>query len=196
MYCWLFLQIHLCCLWLRLCSRDTFLVPQRPIQSKYLYRNISFLSFYNLKNVISPQRRFCETGSPDVKGSLWNHLNKTVLLWHRELVFSFTISECFAVIGWSACHWDNNSLSRSQLLNIMCHTAGNGWANYISHTRTSSLVVTSESTWTCNDSNTEWFVFSEHSAGLNEKVHLRASHHLQCLTRICWVMIWKMASVN
>ncbi len=33
---------------------EPFLVPQRK-------RNISFLPFYNLKNLLSPQRTFCET---------------------------------------------------------------------------------------------------------------------------------------
>jgi len=46
---------------------EPFLVPQRSIQSK----NISFLPFNNLKNLLSPQRT--QNGSSDVKGSLWNH---------------------------------------------------------------------------------------------------------------------------
>ncbi len=49
---------------------EAFLVPQRTIQSK----NISFLPLYNLKNLLSPQTTF--KGSSDVKGSLWNHLDK------------------------------------------------------------------------------------------------------------------------
>ncbi len=42
---------------------EPFLVPQRSIQSK----NISFLPFYNLKNLLSAQRT--RNGSSDVKGS-------------------------------------------------------------------------------------------------------------------------------
>ncbi len=42
---------------------EPFLVPQRSIQSK----NISFLPFYNLKNLLSAQRT--HIGSSDVKGS-------------------------------------------------------------------------------------------------------------------------------
>jgi len=44
------------------------------------------LAFYNLKNLLSPQRKTFvnEKGSSDVKGSLWNHLHKQVILWHRE----------------------------------------------------------------------------------------------------------------
>ncbi len=43
--------------------QSVFLVPQRSIQSK----NISFLPFYNLKNLLSAQRT--HNGSSDVKGS-------------------------------------------------------------------------------------------------------------------------------
>ncbi len=57
------------------------LVPQRSIQSKDMWRNISFLPCYNPKNLLSPQRTFSETErSSDVKGSLDNK----VLLLHRE----------------------------------------------------------------------------------------------------------------
>ncbi len=40
---------------------EPFLVPQRTIQSKVLWRTISSLPFYNLKNLLSSQRTFCET---------------------------------------------------------------------------------------------------------------------------------------
>ncbi len=46
---------------------EPFLVPQRIIKSKIIQRTISFLSpshlvsFYNLENLFSPQRTFCET---------------------------------------------------------------------------------------------------------------------------------------
>ncbi len=39
---------------------EPLLVPQRTIQSKALYRTISFLPFYNLKNLF-PQKTFCAT---------------------------------------------------------------------------------------------------------------------------------------
>ncbi len=56
---------------------EPFLVPQRAIQSKVLERTIFFLPFYNLKNLLSKQRTFGKwKGSSDVKGSLWNHLDK------------------------------------------------------------------------------------------------------------------------
>ncbi len=34
-----------------------------------------------------------QKGSSDVKGSLWNHLDKRVLLWHRKEPF-FYVYEC------------------------------------------------------------------------------------------------------
>ncbi len=44
------------------CYRRTiFLVLQRTIQSKVLWRTIYFLPFYNLKNLLSQQRAFCAT---------------------------------------------------------------------------------------------------------------------------------------
>ncbi len=54
--------------------RRTILVPQRSIQSK----NISFLPFYNLKHLLSPQRT--QNGSSEVKGSSWSHLDERLLL--------------------------------------------------------------------------------------------------------------------
>ncbi len=46
--------------------------------------SLSYL-FNNLKNLLSPKERLVkQKGSSDIKGSLWNHLDKRVLLWHRE----------------------------------------------------------------------------------------------------------------
>ncbi len=51
-------------------------------------RNISFLPFYNLKDLIRHKEAFVkQKSSSDVKASLWNHLEKKVLLWHREASF-------------------------------------------------------------------------------------------------------------
>ncbi len=47
--------------WLLWCHRRTIFGSTKNIQSKVLYRTISSLSFYNLKNLFSPQRTFCET---------------------------------------------------------------------------------------------------------------------------------------
>ncbi len=43
-----------------------------------------FLNFYNLKNLLSPQRSFCETEVLQMLKFLMEHLDKNVLLWHHE----------------------------------------------------------------------------------------------------------------
>ncbi len=42
---------------------------------------------YNLKDLLSPQRSCCETGSSDVEGSLWNHLDKKGSMHHEAPLF-------------------------------------------------------------------------------------------------------------
>ncbi len=46
------------------------------------YLFIIWRTFFNHKDTFVKQK-----GSSDVKGSLWNHLDKKVILWHREALF-------------------------------------------------------------------------------------------------------------
>ncbi len=66
-----------CCISLGLCSSIARYCGYRDSPTS--------LPFYNLKNLLSPQRTFCEKGSSDVKGCLWNHLDKKVTLNIDEL---------------------------------------------------------------------------------------------------------------
>ncbi len=61
-------------------TEEPFLVPERTIQSK----NISLLPFYNLKNLLSPQRSFCENRKVLQMLKLLMEPEKKVLLSHRE----------------------------------------------------------------------------------------------------------------
>ncbi len=48
-------------------------------------KNISFLPFYNLKNLFFTTKAFVkQKGYSEVKGTSWNHLDKKVILCHRE----------------------------------------------------------------------------------------------------------------
>jgi len=61
-----------------------FLVPQRTIQSKVKDPSLPYL-FIIRRTVFHHKEPFVkQKGSSDVKGSFWNHLDKKVLLWHRE----------------------------------------------------------------------------------------------------------------
>ncbi len=67
------------------CYRKNIFGSTKNHSVKGSLKNISFLSFYNLKNLIHHKKTFLkQKGSSDVKGSLWNYLDKQVLLWHRE----------------------------------------------------------------------------------------------------------------
>ncbi len=63
---------------------EPFLVPQKNIQRFFKEPSLPYLfiiwrTFFHHKEPFVKQK-----GSPDVKGSLWNHLDKRALLWHRE----------------------------------------------------------------------------------------------------------------
>ncbi len=59
---------------------EPFLSYNEPFSQRF-FKKTSVSYFYNLKNLLSPQRTYCETKcSSDVKVSLWNHLDKKVFL--------------------------------------------------------------------------------------------------------------------
>ncbi len=51
-----------------------------PVKGSLSYLFIIWRTFFHHKEAFVKQK-----GSSDIKGSLWNHLDNKVLLWHREL---------------------------------------------------------------------------------------------------------------
>ncbi len=71
MYCWLFLQIYRCCLWLLLCTRDTYisLVTTSPGREGGMEKALSFFRF--VCSIIS-LRVLRWTDLRWIKGDSWN----------------------------------------------------------------------------------------------------------------------------
>ncbi len=84
---------------------EPFLVPQRTSQRLFKEPSLPYLfiiwrTFFHHKEPFVKQK-----GSSDVKGSLWNHLDKKVLLWHRE-----TQHKCITVSPMGCTSDENTSL--------------------------------------------------------------------------------------
>ncbi len=63
---------------------EPFLVPKKNIQSRF-FKEPSLANLSIIWRTFHYKEPFVkQKGSSDVKGSLWNHLDKKVLLWHRE----------------------------------------------------------------------------------------------------------------
>ncbi len=69
-------------------QKNHFWFHKEPFSQRFFKEpSISYLfiiwrTFFNHKETFVKQK-----GSSDVKGSLWNHLDKKVILWHREALF-------------------------------------------------------------------------------------------------------------
>ncbi len=60
---------------------EPFLVPQRTIKSKVIQTTISILPFIIWRTFFHHTEPFVkQKGSSDVKGFLWNHLDKKIIL--------------------------------------------------------------------------------------------------------------------
>ncbi len=58
-------------------------IHKEPLSQRFFKEPSRPYLFYNLKNLLSPQITFSETES-DIRCSLWSHLDKKFILWHRE----------------------------------------------------------------------------------------------------------------
>ncbi len=86
-------------------QKNHFWFHKEPFSQGTL-KNHSFLPFYNLKNLLSHQITVCENRKVllMLKVALWHHLDKKVLLWHREApVFIRAIIYLWLWKHWCVC---------------------------------------------------------------------------------------------
>ncbi len=81
---------------------ETVLDHKEPFSQKFSQKPSLPYTFIIWRNVFYQKQPFVkQKGSSDVKGSLWNHLDRKVLLWHHEAPLFLRVYELFIQHVWT-----------------------------------------------------------------------------------------------